>query len=85
MTRSIIAAALAAFIALPAVASDGEYDMIDDKLKAQITTLLSEQGYEVRSIETEDELIEVDVLKEGEPFEVYLDAELNIVRTQADD
>lgn len=85
MTRSIIAAALAAFIALPAVASDGEYDMIDDTLKAQITTLLSEQGYEVRSIETEDELIEVDVLKEGEPFEVYLDAELNIVRTQADD
>lgn len=85
MTRTLIAAALAGLIALPAAASDGHRGQLDAARKAQITTLLTEQGYEVRRIDTEDGQIEVYALKDGQRMEIYLDADLNITRTKIDD
>lgn len=85
MTRTMIAAALSALIALPAYASSGEYGRMDKALKAEITTKLTEQGYEVRGIDREDGMIEVYALKDGQRLELYLDKELNIVRTKIDD
>ncbi|WP_323769062.1 PepSY domain-containing protein [Antarctobacter sp.] len=84
MTRTLIAAALVGLIALPAAASDGAYGKIDKARKAEITKLLTEQGYDVRRIDTEDGLIEVYALKDGQRLELYLDAELNITRTKTD-
>ncbi|BBU56704.1 MULTISPECIES: PepSY domain-containing protein [Mameliella] len=85
MTRTMIAAALSALIALPAFASSGEYGQMDKARKAEITALLTEQGYEVRGIDREDGMIEVYALKDGQRFELYLDQDLNIVRTKIDD
>ncbi|SMX35921.1 PepSY domain-containing protein [Maliponia aquimaris] len=83
MKRTLLAATLAAFTALPALASDGP--AIDDARKAEITTLLTAQGYEVRKIDSEDGMIEVYALKDGKRYELYLDAALQIVRTKIDD
>lgn len=85
MTRTYIAAALAGLIALPALAFDGKGTMIDDARMVEITTLLSAQGYEVHEIEAEDGMIEVEARKDGQDYELYLDAALQVIRTKVDD
>lgn len=47
-----------------------------------IRTKLQEQGYEVRKIDVEDGMIEVYALKDGKRMELYLDQQLNIMRTK---
>lgn len=85
MTRTIIAAAIAGLIALPAFASPDSDMRLDDARKAEITTLLTEQGYEVRRIDAEDGMIEVYALKDGKRLELYLDSDLKVVRTKGED
>ncbi len=85
MTR-IIALALAitagGFATGFAAASEGTLDMARaDEIKAELTA----QGYEVRKVEIEDGLYEAYALKDGQRFEIYLDADLNVVKTEADD
>ena len=82
MTRTL-ALILTLAAASPALASS--YDKIDDATRAKITATLTEQGYEVRKIDSEDGLIEVYALKDGQRFELYLDADLKIVRTKTED
>lgn len=58
------------------------YGKISDETRTEITAQLSEQGYEVRKMEEEDGLIEVYAIKDGARFELYLDSDLNVVRTK---
>lgn len=80
-TRLLPAILLA--LALPAGMAAAD-DAVDDATQAQVRTLLTEQGYsEVRKIQMEDGLIEAYAIKDGEMFEVFLDAELHIVRVES--
>ncbi|MCU9846434.1 PepSY domain-containing protein [Defluviimonas sp. WL0024] len=79
MIRKIpLAAALALACAFPAVASS----MPDAATQAKITADLKAQGYEVRKIDSEDGMIEVYAVKDGKTYELYLDANLKIVRSK---
>ena len=82
MTR-IIALALAIAAGSIAYASD---DTAVDATKADaIKAQLIEQGYEVRKVEMEDGMYEAYAMKDGERFEIYLDADLNVIKTEKDD
>ena len=72
--------ALAAALLLPATAALASGGAVPTETEAQIRTLLTDQGYEVRSVQTEDGMYEAYALKNGERFEIYLDSALNIVR-----
>ncbi|MBN9888998.1 PepSY domain-containing protein [Salipiger abyssi] len=81
MTK-ILAAALAALtLAAPAMASPD----VDTETAAQVREKLTAEGYEVRKIDNEDGMIEVYALKDGARFELYLDADLNVVRSKTED
>ncbi|MEQ8282080.1 PepSY domain-containing protein [Roseovarius confluentis] len=83
MTR-IIALALAIFAGGIASASDDDGKL--DMAKAdQIKTQLMAEGYEVRKVEMEDGLYEAYAMKDGERYEIYLDSDLNIVKSKRDD
>ncbi len=64
-----------------ALASDSV--TLDAAKKNEITTTLTDQGYEVRRVDVEDGLFEVYALKDGKKVEIYLDAALNVVRSKA--
>jgi hypothetical protein len=83
MTR-IIALALAITAGSMAQASD-DYINMDSAKVEQIKMQLTEQGYDVRKIETEDGMYEAYALKDGDRYEIYLDKDLNIVKTEMDD
>jgi hypothetical protein len=83
MTR-IIALSIAIAAGSMAQASD-DYAKMDSAKAEQIKSQLTEQGYEVRKIETEDGMYEAYALKDGARYEIYLDKELNIVKTELDD
>ena len=53
--------------------------MLTDARKAEITALLVDQGYEVRSIQIEDGRYEVYAVKDGKTFELYLNDALELV------
>ncbi|MEH6629671.1 MAG: PepSY domain-containing protein [Halopseudomonas aestusnigri] len=56
------------------------------KSEIEITTLLQDQGYEVRDIEVEDDLLEAYAMKDGMRFEIYVDPNTgNIVKVEEDD
>lgn len=84
MTR-ILPAALALAIALPGVALASPDDRVPQETQAAIRTLLEAQGYEVRQIEHEDGGYEAYALRDGARYEIYLDGNLEIVRTERDD
>lgn len=78
-TRLPLAAALAAMLALPANAETEAAPSTE--VQAQITTLLTAQGYDVRRVALEDGLYEAYAVKEGHVYEVYLNESLEILRT----
>ncbi|WP_416916110.1 MAG: PepSY domain-containing protein [Roseicyclus sp.] len=84
MTR-ILAATLAATLALSGAAMASPDAQVPQDTQAAIRTLLEAQGYEVRQIETEDGMFEAYALKDGERYEIYINADMQIVRTQRDD
>jgi hypothetical protein len=47
--------------------------------------MLTEQGYEVRRIKTEDGMYEAYAMKDGQRLEIYVNDDLEIVRTKTDD
>ena len=57
----------------------------DAAITEQITAKLAGEGYEVRKIKTEDGLYEAYALKNGEKFEIFMDGDLNVVRTKSED
>ncbi|SHJ24635.1 Peptidase propeptide and YPEB domain-containing protein [Palleronia salina] len=58
---------------------------LSDDTTAQIRQILAEQGYEVGKIKIEDGLYEAYARKDGHKYEVFLDADLAVVRTENDD
>ncbi|MEZ5824123.1 MAG: PepSY domain-containing protein [Geminicoccaceae bacterium] len=84
MLKSLTAALLlTTVISAQAFASDGV--VLNDENKAHIKEMLTEQGYEVGKIKTEDGLYEAYAKKDGKRYEVFLDASFEIVRTEEDD
>ncbi len=61
------------------VARAADESMLTEEKIAEITALMVEQGYEVRSVQIEDGKYEVYAVKDGEQFELYLDDDLNMV------
>lgn len=84
MTR-ILAATLAATLALSGAAMASPDAEVPQDTQTAIRTLLEAQGYEVRQIETEDGMFEAYALKDGERYEIYINADMQIVRTERDD
>ncbi|MBS4009654.1 MAG: PepSY domain-containing protein [Roseovarius sp.] len=82
MTR-IIALALAVTLGGMAHASDGT--PVDSAKADAIKATLTEQGYEVRNIKTEDGMYEAYALKDGVKYEIYLNDALEVVQTKLDD
>lgn len=82
MTR-IIALALA--ITLGGMAQASNSAPVDAARIEAIKATLTEQGYDVRRVKTEDGLYEAYAMKDGQRYEIYLDADLTIVRTKLDD
>ncbi len=81
MKRQIIAALAVLSFAGPALASPE----IDAATKAKVEQKLTAEGYEVRRVDSEDGMIEVYALKDGARLELYLDSDLNIVKTKGED
>lgn len=71
----------AAFLALAVPALAETEAALDATTEARVKTELTAQGYEVRSVGMEDGMIEVYAVKDGKMLELYLDADLKIVRT----
>jgi len=51
----------------------------------QIRTMLTEQGYEVAKIKIEDGMYEAYARKDGQKYEVFLNAAFEIVEIEEDD
>jgi len=83
MTR-IIATALAILASGAALAS-GADTTLDTDTRAAITEKLTAQGYEVRKIEVEDGIYEAYALKDTNRYEIYLDRDLDVVKSEMDD
>ena len=60
-------------LATPVLAMDLTSDTVLGTTAAEISSSLTEMGYEVRKIETEDGKIEAYVVKDGKMAEVYVD------------
>lgn len=88
MTRPLLSAlALCAALALPVSAAwaTGSEVKVTDETTQTIRTKLTDMGYEVGNIKTEDGLYEAYAKKDGHRYEVFLNAEFEIVRTKEDD
>lgn len=87
MNRSITAVGLGLVLALaglPVLAS-GDRAKLSQETRARIVEKMTGEGYEVRKVKTEDGYYEVYALKDGKRLEIYLDADLNPVKTKGDD
>ncbi|WP_420858800.1 PepSY domain-containing protein [Marivivens marinus] len=71
--------ALALIVPANFALASGAEPVLTDEIRTQITELMVADGYEVRQIKTEDGYFEVYALKDGEQFELFLDADFNIV------
>ena len=79
------AALLALTLALPASGAFASGMSVPADTAEKIRATLTEQGYEVRKIKMEDGLYEAYTIKDGKKAEIYLDADLKIVRGKDDD
>ena len=79
--------ALSAALALGAgaVSASGQGVVLTPETEAKIRANLTEQGYEVAKIKIEDGMYEAYARKDGKKYEVFLNAELDIVKTERDD
>ena len=58
---------------------------VDDATVARVTEKLTAEGYQVRKVGSEDGMIEVYALRDGHKIEMYLDADLNVVKSKTED
>ena len=76
LTAALIAVSLSAAAPMAAQASS----RVSNEIRTQVTDMLTADGYDVRKIVPENGMLEVYALKDGQRLEIYLDADLNIVR-----
>lgn len=80
------ALALALSLSLPAgVALASSDATLSPETIAAVTQKLTDEGYEVRSVQMEDGMIEVYAMKDGKKYEMYLDDQMNVVKSEMDD
>jgi hypothetical protein len=80
LTRA--AALLALSFAFAAPMAHAENDgAIDPATEATVTAALTAQGYEVRKVTSEDGMIEVYAIKDGQTAELYVDATGKIIKS----
>jgi hypothetical protein len=72
-----------ALLAQPVLASSDQ--PVSQETEQAVRAKLTEQGYDVRQIKMEDGGLEVYAIKDGVKMELYLDKDMNITRTKADD
>lgn len=84
MIRNIATAALVAATLTTTAFAAGKVELTDAN-KEQIRQMLTEQGYEVGKIKTEDGLYEAYAKKDGQKYEVFLNGDFAVVRTEMDD
>jgi hypothetical protein len=87
MTPRSLLVTLALALALGAGAARAEEGetVLDPAKEAEIRTMLTEQGYEVRSVGMEDGRIEVYAVKDGELLEIYLNDDLSIAESEEEE
>ena len=70
-------------IALLTLAASAAYaaDTIDTATKDKVTAQLTGQGYDVRKLKIEDNMIEAYAVKNGTTFEIYFNDKLEVVKT----
>lgn len=78
-----IALALAAVLASSAAFASQQVELTDANTD-QIRSLLTAQGYDVGKIKLEDGLYEAYARKDGERYEVFMNGDFEIVRTERD-
>lgn len=78
LTTAAVATLIGLGLAVPAFAAGAP----DAATQSKITEQLTAEGYEVRKIDSEDGMIEVYAIKDGKMYELYLDADLKIVKTK---
>jgi len=75
---------LAVSLALAGAAhASGKVELTDENT-SQIRQTLTDQGYEVAKIKIEDGMYEAYARKEGQRFELYLNADFDVVKTKED-
>ncbi len=87
MSNRIAALALIAALLSPAAGAFASEDpvVLTDDVAQSIRTKLTSEGYEVGKIKTEDGLFEAYARKDGQKLEVFLNGDLEIVRTTIKD
>ncbi|MHA6264690.1 PepSY domain-containing protein [Arenibacterium sp. CAU 1754] len=83
MFKKIIAPALLAATVATAVFA-AEPVELNDANTAKIREMLTEQGYEVGKIKIEDGMYEAYARKDGKKYEVFLDGDFAVIRTEED-
>lgn len=83
ITKFIVPATLACVLST-AVLAAGPVELTDENT-GHIREMLTAQGYEVAKIKIEDGLYEAYARKDGQKYEVFLDADFGVVRTELDD
>ena len=79
-TRLSAAIALALTLVAPMAHAESE-GSLDAATQEKVTAAMTAQGYEVRKVTTEDGMIEVYAVKDGKTYELYLDDQMNIVKS----
>lgn len=85
MNIRVVALSLAvAAAAGGAFAEDSHGIQLTAENEAKVKTTLTEQGYEVRKVQIEDGTYEAYALKDGKKYEIYMDAQFQIVNVKED-
>lgn len=80
-----LAAPLAVTIALSGAAFAAGPVELTEENTAQIRLMLTAEGYEVAKIKIEDGMYEAYAKKDGHRYEVFLNGDFEIVKTEDDD
>jgi hypothetical protein len=83
MLKTVIAPLALALALTGAAHASGKVELTDENT-AQIRQVLTEQGYEVAKIKLEDGMYEAYAKKNGQRYEVYLDADFQVVKAEED-
>ncbi len=84
MFRKIILPGLFVTVMAAAAQASDTVELTDENT-TKIREMLTEQGYEVGKVKIEDGLYEAYARKDGKKYEVFLNAEFAVVRTELDD
>ncbi|KIC37198.1 PepSY domain-containing protein [Leisingera sp. ANG-M7] len=84
MRNSLKLLALALALTLPAAAAFASEGTISTEAETKIRDLLAGQGFEVTEIEAEDGMYEAEATKDGKEYEVHLNDQFEVLKTEED-